>query len=264
MRLLRTLLFTAGILIGSVVPCFPEGCKNPDAIGTSRTMTVNPVDFPLVGKLQYIETLRLRDREIVLTFDDGPVEDGTDTILDELARQCVKATFFMIGVNAVEFPALAKRVYDEGHTVGFHTFSHPDVESVSHETAKADINKGISAVRDALGEGRHAAPFYRPPYLSMTRELERYLNSRGLMVWSIDADSEDWTSSSEAGLLKRTLERLESAGKGILLLHDIQPVTARVLPRLLAELKKRNFRIVHVTPAPENRSLAVGKMGWVR
>jgi peptidoglycan-N-acetylglucosamine deacetylase len=98
----------------------------------------------------------------------------------------------------------------------------------------------------------------------MTRELERYLNSRGLMVWSIDADSEDWTSSSEAGLLNRTLERLESAGKGILLMHDIQPVTARVLPRLLAELKKRNFRIVHVTSAPENRSLAAGKMGWVR
>ena len=176
----------------------------------------------------------------------------------------MKATFFMIGVNAVEFPALAKRVYDEGHTVGFHTFSHPDVESISHETAKADINKGISAVRDALGEGRHAAPFYRPPYLSMTRELERYLNSRGLMVWSIDADSEDWASSNEAGLLKRTLERLETAGKGILLMHDIQPVTARVLPRLLAELKKRNFRIVHVTPSPENRSLAAGKMGWVR
>jgi len=86
MRVLRTLFFTAGILIGSVVPCFPENCKNPDAIGTSRTMTVNPVDFPLVGKLQYVETLRLRDREVVLTFDDGPVEDGTDTILDELAK----------------------------------------------------------------------------------------------------------------------------------------------------------------------------------
>jgi peptidoglycan-N-acetylglucosamine deacetylase len=261
MRMLRTLLFSAGILSGSVPSSFAEECKYPDAIGPSRTMTVNPIDFPLVGKLQYMETLRLQDHEIVLTFDDGPVEDGTDLILDHLARQCVKATFFMIGINAVESPELAKRVYDEGHTVGFHTFSHPDVESVSYETAKEDVNKGMAAVRDALGEGRHAAPFYRPPYLSMTKELERYLNSRGIMVWSIDVDSEDWTPSTDAGLLNRTLDRLEKAGKGILLMHDIQPITARVLPQLLVELKKRNFRIVHIIPAAENTAKAAGMVG---
>ena len=256
MQMLRTLLFAAGVLSGSVALSFAEECKYPDAIGTSRTMTVYPTKFPLVGKLQYMETLRLQDHEIVLTFDDGPIEDGTDLILDALARQCVKATFFMIGVNAVEFPELAKRVYDEGHTVGFHTFSHPDVESVSYETARDDINKGISAVRDALGEGRQAAPFYRPPFLSMTKELERYLNSRGIMVWSIDVDSDDWMSTNDEALLNQTVDRLEKAGKGILLMHDIKPITARVLPKLLVELKKRNFHIVHVIPAKDNASKA--------
>jgi peptidoglycan/xylan/chitin deacetylase (PgdA/CDA1 family) len=260
MRMLRTIVFSAGILNGFVSLSFAEDCRYPNAIGLSRTMTVNPIDFPLVGKLQYMETLRLQDHEIVLTFDDGPVEDGTDLILDELARHCVKATFFMIGINAVESPALAKRVYDEGHTVGFHTFSHPDVESIPYETAKNDINKGMAAVRDALGEGRHAAPFYRPPYLSMTKELERYLNSRGIMVWSIDADSEDWTSTTDEALLARTLDRLEKAGKGILLMHDIQPITARVLPKLLGELKKRSFHIVHVVPALESTARAAGVM----
>jgi peptidoglycan/xylan/chitin deacetylase (PgdA/CDA1 family) len=256
MRILRPFLLGAGILAGAVGASRAEDCKYPDAIGVSRTMTVNPIDYPLVGKVQYMETLRLQDREIVLTFDDGPVEDGTDVILDELARQCVKATFFMIGINAAEAPEMAKRVYDEGHTVGFHTFSHPDVEAVSYETAKDDINKGMAAVRDALGAGRQAAPFYRPPYLSMTKELERYLNSRGIMVWSIDADSDDWTSSTDEALLNRTLDRLEKAKKGILLMHDIQHITGRVLPRLIAELKQRNFKIVHVVPAKENTARA--------
>jgi peptidoglycan/xylan/chitin deacetylase (PgdA/CDA1 family) len=134
--------------------------------------------------------------------------------------------------------------------VGFHTFSHPDVEKMSFDAAKADINKGIAAVREALGPTRAAAPFYRPPYLTMTKELERYLNSQGIMVWSIDVDSDDWAGGTDDEVLDRTITRLEEAGKGILLMHDIQPVTTRVLPRLLLELKKRNFKIVHVVPTP--------------
>jgi peptidoglycan/xylan/chitin deacetylase (PgdA/CDA1 family) len=114
----------------------------------------------------------------------------------------------------------------------------------------------MNAVWDALGEGRHAAPFYRPPYLSMTKELERYLNSQGIMVWSIDADSEDWIPATDEVLLNRTIERLEQAGKGILLMHDIQPITKRVLPRLLKELKARNFHIVHVVPDKEHTAKA--------
>jgi peptidoglycan/xylan/chitin deacetylase (PgdA/CDA1 family) len=256
MRVLNA--FIACALFMGVTPSIAEECNNPDAIGPSRTMTVNPIDYPLVGKLQYMETLRLQDHEIVLTFDDGPVENGTEVILDTLARECVKATFFMIGINAVEAPDLAKRVYDEGHTVGFHTFSHPDVENISYETAKADITKGMSAVRDALGEERRPAPFYRPPYLSMTKELERFLHSLGIMVWSIDADSEDWVKSSDEALLARTLGEIEKAKKGILLMHDIQPATRRVLPQLLRELKNRNYHIVHVIPAPANQALVSG------
>jgi len=254
MRLFGHYLVCA-LLVGAS-PCFAEECNNPDAIGPSRTMTVNPIDYPLVGKLQYMETLRLQDHEIVLTFDDGPIENSTEVILDALAHECVKATFFMIGINAVEAPDLAKRVYDEGHTVGFHTFSHPDVETISYETAKADIQKGMSAVKAALGEGRQAAPFYRPPYLSMTKELERYLNSLRIMVWSIDADSEDWVKSSDEALLARTLDQIDKAGRGILLMHDIQPATRRVLPRLLRELKARNYHIVHVIPTSDNQAKA--------
>lgn len=258
MRVLQTLVVAPLLVAGLQAAASATECRHPDALGTSRVLEVDPQAYPLVGKVQYMETLRLKNREVVLTFDDGPVFEGTDIILGQLARHCAKATFFMIGLNAAESPELARRVYDEGHTVGFHTFSHPDVEKITFDKAKADIDKGIAAIREALGPTRRAAPFYRPPYLSMTREIERYINANGMMVWSIDADSEDWIAATDDALLERTIERLEKAGKGILLLHDIQPATVRVLPRLLAELKKRDFKLVHVVPAPNNKAKSAG------
>lgn len=259
MSLLRIVLVGCALLVYSTGSLASE-CKNPTALGTSRVLEVDPFDFPLVGKQQYMETLRLKDREVVLTFDDGPEPGVTDQILKDLAQECVKATFFMIGQQAAEDPKLARQVYDAGHTVGFHTFSHIDVEKAAFDKAKADINLGIAAVRDALGEKRPPAPFYRPPFLSMTKEIERYLISRGMMIWSIDVDSDDWMEGAwpvvlgksrltpEMEVLERTLSRLELAGKGIVLMHDIKPVTAKMMPRFLSELKARGFKIVHVVP----------------
>src|SRR5215813_12741559 len=100
-------------------------CTNPQALNTSRTIVVGPADFPMVGKQQYMETFRLKDREVILTFDDGPIAPHTDKVLDALAAECVKATFFMMGANVAEAPHFARRAYDEGHSVGTHTFSHP-------------------------------------------------------------------------------------------------------------------------------------------
>jgi peptidoglycan/xylan/chitin deacetylase (PgdA/CDA1 family) len=79
-----------------------------------------------------------------------------------------------------------------------------------------------------------------------------------MMVWSIDADSEDWIPATEGALIQRTVERLEKAGKGILLMHDIQPITPRIMSRLLAELKAHNFQIVHVVLNQETKTAEQG------
>lgn len=230
-------------------------CANPDALGISRTISVGPAAFPLIGKEQYLETLPLQEREVVLTFDDGPIRATTPKILDILAAECVKATFFMLGVNAVEATDLVHRAYDEGHTIGTHTFSHPAIAKISPDKAKADISLGIEALTEALGPKRSLAPFFRAPFLSINREIERYILSRGLMVWSIDADSLDWTFTTPQKMVERSIAELERVGKGTLLMHDIKPVTVRALPALLAELKRRDFRIVHVTPSPAAQSM---------
>jgi peptidoglycan/xylan/chitin deacetylase (PgdA/CDA1 family) len=248
--------FAGALLVGSSGALAAPAClHNPEALNTSRTINVSPAEFPLVGKEQYLETLPLNDREVVLTFDDGPIPATTPRILDILAAECVKATFFMLGMNVAEAPDLARRAYDEGHSIGTHTFSHPTLAKLPNDKAREEIDRGIAAVTEALGPTRRLAPFFRPPYLSITRDVEKHVLSKNQMVWSIDADSLDWTFTTPARMIERTLTELEKVGKGIVLMHDIKEVTVRALPAFLAQLKQRGFRIVHVV-APRNRSTA--------
>lgn len=256
-RYLATALFGVSLFATSDALASPSCLRKPDALGTSRTISVSPADFPLIGKEQYLETLPLRDREVVLTFDDGPIPATTPRILEILAAECVKATFFMLGMNVAEAPQLARRAYDEGHTLGTHTFSHPTIAKISPAKAKEDINLGIEAMAEGLGRTRQVAPFFRAPYLSITREIEKYVLSRGQMVWSIDADSLDWTFTTADKMVERSMAELERVGKGILLMHDIKPVTVRALPVLLAQLKLKGFRIVHVVAPPPIRSTSI-------
>src|SRR5262245_9498872 len=101
-----------------------EQCP-PGALGVSRTLVVDPNEHSRVGSMQYPETLPLNDHEVVLTFDDGPVPRYTNRVLETLASECVKATFFMVGQMARAYPWMVRRVYDEGHTVANHTQNHP-------------------------------------------------------------------------------------------------------------------------------------------
>jgi peptidoglycan-N-acetylglucosamine deacetylase len=249
-KLVGVAVLTGGCMLAEVsaVLAGPACANNPEVLGTSRTITVRPSDFPRIGTEQYAESLRLKNREVVLTFDDGPIPEHTTKVLDALAAECVKATFFMLGINVAEAPALVRRAFNEGHSIGTHTFSHIHLDEVPLEKAKQDIELGIEAVTEALGKGRSPAPFFRAPYLGITKDLEKYLYARGLMVWDIDVDSLDWSVGAPEKVIENTLAVLEKKGKGILLMHDIKPATARAMPVLLSELKRRGFRIVHVVP----------------
>jgi peptidoglycan/xylan/chitin deacetylase (PgdA/CDA1 family) len=143
---------------------------------------------------------------------------------------------------------LVRRVVQEGHTVGTHGFNHVELNKLPLDDAKKEIETALKAATDAL-PGGGLAPFFRAPMLELSPALEKHIVSRGLMIWSIDVDSLDWTDISEEQLVADTIKALEKSGRGILLMHDIQPVTARALPLLLDELKRRNFRVVHVVPA---------------
>src|SRR5579883_2913604 len=103
-----------------------EDCPgHPDAIGTSRTLVVDPTAHPRIGSMQYPETLPLRDHEVVLTFDDGPIPKNSNQVLQILADNCAKATFFIIGEQAKANPEGIRKLVEAGHTVGTHSQTHP-------------------------------------------------------------------------------------------------------------------------------------------
>jgi len=232
------------------------GCPgHPDAIGTSRTLVVDPLQHPRIGTMQYPETLPLEDHEVVLTFDDGPLPRYSNQILEILAAQCVKATFFTVGRMAQSSPEGVRKLRDAGHTIGTHTQNHPlRMNKMPIERAKQEIDDGIASVKAALGGDDAAlAPFLRIPGLARATAVEDYLASEGIQVWSADFPADDWRHVSSQRVYDLAIKRLEDKGRGILLLHDIHERTVAALPRILSELKARGYRIVHVVPATAER-----------
>jgi peptidoglycan-N-acetylglucosamine deacetylase len=224
---------------------------NPDALGTSRTLVLQPGEFTRLGSMQYRQSLPLADKEVVLTFDDGPVPPFSTQVLDILAQQCVKVTYFLIGHQAHEYPAVARRMYDEGHTIGTHTEDHPlRMKKLPIDKARWEIDQGIADVAAALGDPAKLAPFFRVPGLMRTDAIEEEASARSLVVFSTDVVADDWYRRIKPkDIVARAMKRLGERGKGILLLHDIHPATVLALPDLLHELKENGFRIVHVVPA---------------
>jgi peptidoglycan-N-acetylglucosamine deacetylase len=236
----------------------------PDALGTSRTLVVDPRQHPRIGTMQYPETLPLEDHEVVLTFDDGPLPRNSNQILEILASQCVKATFFTIGRQAQASPEGVRKLRDAGHSIGTHTEDHPlGMNRMSVERARQEIDDGIASVKSALGDDAALAPFFRIPGLARADAVEEYLASLGIQTWSADFLADDWRHVSSQRVYDLAMQRLEDKGKGILLLHDIQARTVAALPRILHELKVRGYRIVHVVPAtPEMPATPTEPQQW--
>jgi peptidoglycan-N-acetylglucosamine deacetylase len=228
----------------------PQCPGHPDALGTSRVLALDPSEYPRIGRMQYPASLPLADKEVVLTFDDGPLLPYSNQILDILASQCVKATYFLVGEMARAFPAVVRRIYQEGHTIGTHSEDHPTrFGQLPLEKMRREIDWGISDVSAALGDPKYLAPFFRIPGLARSDVVESELAARGLAVFSSDTDADDWHHRiSGQQIIALAMRRLEARGKGILLLHDIHPATVAALPGLLKALKDKGFHIVQVVP----------------
>jgi len=225
---------------------------------------VDPRAHPIIGTMQYNKTLPLADHEVVLTFDDGPLPKYSNQILDILAAHCAKATFFLVGSQAHANPGGVRKVRDAGHTVATHSQNHPTgMDRLPLDRSRQEIEQGIASVTAALADGTAPAPFLRIPGLRVNDGIEQFAASKGLQIWSADFPADDWRNVSANRVYDLAMQRLEKKGKGILLLHDIQPRTVAALPRILRELKTRGYRIVHVVPAtPERPATPTEPQQW--
>lgn len=236
------LMLSAGVAQAETADC----ADDPKTTGLSRTIAVDSSGGRRFGRLQYHDTASLRAKEVVLTFDDGPHPVYTKFILDTLDKHCVKATFFTVGRMALLSPKILKLAAKRGHTIATHTWSHQrDLSKIPVEEAKLEIEKGFVASAHALGEP--IAPFFRYPGLNDSPELNAYLGTRDISVWSVDVVSGDTTANmTPEQLLRDTLDRLHKMGRGIVLFHDLKSVTAEILDTFLTTLKSEGFKIVHV------------------
>ena len=227
-------------------------CPRKDALGTSRVLAVDPASFPRVGLKSFPQTLPLGDREVVLTFDDGPWPPTDRKILAALAQECVRATFFLIGRNAAAYPELLRKMAAEGHTVAHHSFAHPNLKYMKPEAAIAEIDRGIAAVEAALhgtASTTPTTPFFRFPYFESTPAALETLQKRGIAVFGADLWASDWVPMTPAQQLTLLTERLQAARKGIIHLHDPKSQTAGMLPAFLRYLRDNHYRVVHLVPA---------------
>lgn len=240
----------AGAAAGAAANTPPAApCANPDAIGLSKTLEIDTTGGPGFGLEQYKVHDFLQPKEVVLTFDDGPQVKTTKAILDALAEHCTKATFFSIGKMALGLPEILRDVAARGHTVGTHTWSHANLANLSKKDPKLaidEIEKGVSGVHRALGS--NVAPFFRFPYLRDSKETLEHLSKRNMAIFSMDADSFDFKFRKPDQIVKTIMDKLETKGKGIVLMHDIQHGTASAMPLLLKSLKDKGYKVVHLKP----------------
>jgi peptidoglycan/xylan/chitin deacetylase (PgdA/CDA1 family) len=251
-------------------PAVPAGttekCDNPNALGVARVVQIDTTGGPGFGFEHFKAYDFLKDKEVVLTFDDGPWPGNTDRVLAALAEQCTKAMFFNIGKHAGWHPEILKKVAAAGHTIGSHTWSHKDLSRLSEDDAKAEIEKGIAAISIALGN-KPVAPFIRFPALRHPPELLKYVGSRNIAVFSTDFDSFDFKIHKPEQVIKSVMTKLEKHGKGIILMHDFQHATSEALPEILKQMKAGGYKVVQVVgktpvePLPEYKEMVLKEMG---
>src|SRR5882757_7676490 len=221
-------------------------CANPNALGIARVVEIDTTGGPGFGFEHFKQLDFLRDKEVVLTFDDGPWPLNTPSVLKTLADECTTGIFFPIGKHATYYPEILKQVAAAGHTVGAHTWSHANLNNkkLTDDQRKEEIEKGFSAVKWALGAP--PSPFFRFPALQHPPEMVTYLGERNIGIFSCDLDSFDFKASKPQKVIDTVMSKVDKLGKGIILMHDFQKHTAEALPELLRRLKAGGYKVVQM------------------
>ena len=231
-------------------------CANPDALGVGRVVEIDTTGGPGFGFEHFKQLDFLRDKEVVLTFDDGPWPVNTPAVLKALGEECTKAIFFPIGKHATYYPEILKQVAAAGHTVGAHTWSHANLNNkkLSEQQQIDEIEKGYSAVKWAIGGA--PAPFFRFPALQHPPTMVTYLGNRNVAIYSCDVDSFDFRAKNADKIVETVMGKLDKNGKGIILMHDFQKHTAEALPQLLRKLKAGGYKVVHMRAKAQLQTIA--------
>lgn len=212
-------------------------------LARARTIVVNPVEPVEPGRLQMITYNDRFGNDCVLTFDDGPDPD-TNKVLDALSTGGVRGvTFFVQGINVRRYPAILRRIVEEGHVLGNHTYDHPDLRQLSESNIQQQLRRCQDAVDDALGRFSPMRQM-RPPYGALNDRVRGVLRALNMAVLLWQVDSNDWRQENRRN--PENIVRNVFGGSapvtggrgGLVLFHDIHPSTGTILPEILRRLKE--------------------------
>ena len=199
----------------------------------------------LVGVLQggtlsvFGRELEMKDsRKIALTFDDGPHPFYTEQLLNGLKERGVKVSFFITGKNVEAYPEIVKRIHEEGHLIGNHTYNPTQLTGKNHESFKQELIRTNEAIREVTGED---TIYVRPPYGSWNREFEKELNMFPVL-WTIDPL--DWCSSDVSRIVRNVCAKVEE--NDIVLMHDQYKTTVTAALKIVDELQEEGYEFVTV------------------
>jgi peptidoglycan/xylan/chitin deacetylase (PgdA/CDA1 family) len=187
---------------------------------------------------------------IALTFDDGPTPGVTERILDELKKRNVLATFFMIGQKVAAEPDLVRRVAGEGHEIGNHTFSHPNLNSLPDQQVRLEIQQAQDIITNTI---KIRPTYFRPPFLAFRRNQAPLAQDMGLSIIYGNNDSRDWSQPGEGKITDAILSQAKCGY--IIICHDLHVQTANCIGPILDNLHERGLCIAKMSsflaPSPQ-------------
>ncbi len=177
---------------------------------------------------------------VAITLDDGPHGTNTQKILDILDAHSARATFFMLGQNVVNNEGVVKEVYSGGNEIGIHTWSHPQLTSLSESGIRNQVEQTSDAIYNVTG---YRPTLVRPPYGSFNKVVKDTLKDYSLILWNID--SLDWKSRDENQIVPLVMNDVQDGD--IILLHDIHSTTVPAVDKIVSELDKQGYQMVTVS-----------------
>lgn len=227
--LLLGILMIDGALLGSVAGI--AGTRTADSSSLTHSLYEADNGREIVAE-QSLEKL------VALTFDDGPHERCTPKLLDGLKERGVHATFFLMGESIDGNEALVRRMKDEGHLIGNHSYRHTQLTKEGEDAVCASIEKAEAIIFDITGD---RPQYLRPPYGDWNEELECRMDLT-TVFWSVD--SLDWKLKNTAEIASRVLKRTESSD--IILMHDIFPTSVEAALQIVDALQAQGYTFVTV------------------
>jgi len=238
--LLTILTLCGGLFLSSCSSLKKDSKKGAQAAPQPAPYQVPP--SPVAG-LSYSRVSVSGGPYLALTFDDGPHATNTPRLLDILAQRGVKATFFVVGTNAKAHPGILKRMVAEGHEIANHTWSHPNMTTLS----QASLKREMDLTRDAVIAATGIAPrVCRPPYGATNASVKSFLMSEyryPTIMWSVDPL--DWKQPGAAAVADRLVAGASNGG--ILLVHDIHKGSVDAMPDTLDRLLAQGYKFVTVS-----------------